>query len=85
MSEIKQEIFLANGGLNSDDDEKFLPLGDGIARRNINVSGVGQNGVLTNVNGTTAIEFPISITEYLIVRPCHRGATHHDQKPLGVC
>lgn len=72
MGSIKQEILLYNSGLNSEDNEKSLPLGDG-DRYNIVNRGVGENGVLTNAYGNTEITTPDDILEYSAVTTYRKG------------
>lgn len=64
MSDFVNEILPALGGLNYDDDRKFLPPNDGLDRNNIAISGYGENGVVVNVYGNRQITLPALISEY---------------------
>jgi hypothetical protein len=51
MSDIKQNIVFPGSGLNYDDDERWMPLGDSKLRRNILVGDDESNGLITNMLG----------------------------------
>ena len=51
MSNIKQETVFVNSGLNSDDEQRLIPVGDSPYRLNIMVGSDNSTGVLTNIKG----------------------------------
>ena len=53
MAEIKQEIFPAQGGLNWDDDRRFVESGDSRYRLNVIPNEFGNTFTLTNMKGNT--------------------------------
>ena len=52
MSNIKQETIFVNAGLNSDDEQRFIPIGDSPYRLNVMVGSDNAVGVLVNLKGT---------------------------------
>ena len=51
MSNIRQETIFLNSGLNTDNDDRFMPLGDSKYRLNILVGEDYATGVITNMKG----------------------------------
>jgi hypothetical protein len=53
MAEVKDEILVGLGGLNFDDDERFVKNGDSDYRLNVTSSNDGSAYTLTNLKGNT--------------------------------
>jgi hypothetical protein len=53
MSNVTQEIVFIDSGLNTDTEQRWIPLGDAPYRLNVIVSGDGAQGVLVNMHGNT--------------------------------
>ncbi len=59
MSNIIQEILFPNSGLNTDDANVYMGLGDSQYRLNILVGEDGSNGVITNSKGNRLATYPL--------------------------
>ncbi len=63
MSNIKQEIFFLNVGMDTDSDYRYIKSGDSPENRNILVGEDGSNGIITQILGNTRT---VDITDHIL-------------------
>lgn len=64
MAKLRQQIVFPNSGLNSDDETRWMQVGDSPYRLNCMVGEEGSNGVITNLKGCEKVEYNTSIISF---------------------
>lgn len=59
---LKQDILFDGSGLNTDEAQRYLPLGDSPYRLHCMVGEDGENGVITNMRGCEQVVLPTNIS-----------------------
>jgi hypothetical protein len=75
MSSKSQEILFLDSGMNQDDDERYVGLGDSPYRLHCLVGEEGSNGVITNMKGNHLAEFKLDKSNCYQVNGSYYNAT----------